>query len=33
MASDKNVTRCIMCGVWVVNREICERCYPKDLAA
>lgn len=27
---DKRVSRCIACGVYVYDREMCERCYPKD---
>jgi uncharacterized OB-fold protein len=33
LEDDKRVSRCIACGVYVYNREMCERCYPKDLAA
>lgn len=33
MADDKRVTRCLMCGTYVYARELCERCYPKDIAA
>jgi uncharacterized OB-fold protein len=33
MAKDENVSRCLMCGVYVYSRELCERCYPKGAAA